>query len=208
MDRRDVPEPRCDADAGVCNIEEDGGSAAGGQHGDSAMGAQSDGAAGGHAIAGVLREVDQDLLKLLSVAGKFEEFGGVDIDVDFAGLEFRCEQALDGLEEFGRIDARGLRFGWAGELEEAFGEAFKAIDLGADGLEVVVLGERGADGFLQAEQAKFDGGEWIADFVGDAGGEDAERGKFLVTEIGGGGGIQPGLEWKEKSAMQQKRKGG
>ena len=92
---------RFDAPAGIDDVEHDGGFATAREGGRTAVGAKGDGAAGGHAVRAVLREVDEDLLELLGIGGEVEVIGGFDGDFDIAASEFRFEEALNFLEEVG-----------------------------------------------------------------------------------------------------------
>ena len=67
------------------------------------------------------------------------------------------------------------------ELEEVAHEVFQPVNLVPNHLKVFVFGRAGFVTALEGEQPNFDGGERIANFVGDAGGKNAERRELFLT---------------------------
>ena len=103
-----------------------------------------------------------------------------------AGLfQLAGEEGVHLFQEALGWQANGLRVGRPGELEKIFDDLFETVDLGADDGGVFVVGKLRWERFSQAEEPELERGEGIADFVGDASGESAERGElFLALDDG------------------------
>ena len=137
-----------------------------------------DPAARGARLDGVQDDVHQHLLHLRLVdrhegQGRIAHAG----DHHAAPARFRVEQAYDlsdELVQIGRFDLRGRR---AGEGQEVVDEPADALDLAErevteGGAELLV-----AETLGQELDERADGDQGVADLVGDAGGERAERGE-------------------------------
>ena len=81
---------------------------------------------------------------------------------------------------FGGDDGE-LRFGRAGELQEIPDDAFEPVDFAGDEFGVRMFRGAGLEVFLLHVKPGLDGGEGIADFVRDAGGQMPQRRQFFLA---------------------------
>lgn len=179
--------------AGVDDLENDGwGGFFGGRH-EGAAGVEGDGAIMTDAFGGILNEVNEDLFELLGIDADPEGAGGREMELDGVFLELSRQETFDPGEKVGGEDGDGAGFGGACEMEHFAHDAIEALDFLVDDGGVFVFGGAADEGAFETVEAHIDGGERIANLVGDPGGEGAEGSEFFLA-------FDDGLAFDELSA--------
>ena len=134
------------------------------------------------AVGGVLNQVDQHLLDLLRV--------------NLNAARRRIPRRRAGCWPFRSWGLRSVwtwrkgssaetvarsRLGGPGEEQDIFDDAFEPADFVGDDLGVGVFRGAGRQMLLLEEEPGLDGGERVADFVGDAGGQHAEGSELFLA---------------------------
>ena len=163
--------------------------------------AQSNIAVLANALGGILDEVDQRLFDLLRID---PDFGRDRIFITKANVGLRQLRSKKLLYFAQRLVCRhrnqfGLR--WPGEQEHIFDNPLQAADFLRDDLGIFKLGRARLQMLSLNEQPRLDGRERIADFVGDTGGEHAQRGQFFLAFHQRLAFDQFGLQWSDQFAI-------
>src|SRR5438067_10454202 len=74
-----------------------------------------------------------------------------------------------------------MRLGRAGKKQDVFDDALEASDFVADNLSVFIFLSAWAEMFLLNKKPGLDGSKRVADFVGDARRQHAERSEFFLS---------------------------
>ncbi len=151
-------------------------------------GCDAEGPAPGHGLEGVERQVEEDLLQLLGVALHRRELGRhLQDDVD-ARWDLGGEELEGPLEDVAHVSRRHARLEGAGVVEEGGHDAVQPVHLLDDDLEELPVLPWEATG-VEVLGGALDGGERVADLVGQAGRHLAQRREpvpllHLLVELG------------------------